>query len=124
MKTGLSSLSLAATYRRQLLEQWVEWAIDVLDHMDGEPDLEVDDEHDETEHEAPGLIRGGRDWPMTEQSLPRPLSEIKANECKWPVNDAVEGEQHLFCGHPVKASQPYCAAHCDRAYAKPAQVDA
>lgn len=45
----------------------------------------------------------------------RPLIEIKANECRWPVNDASPGQAHLFCGLPVKPIHPYCPTHCTRA---------
>ena len=38
-----------------------------------------------------------------------PLMELKARECKWPVNDPAPGEVHLFCGEAADGS--YCAHH-------------
>jgi len=108
-------------HRRQQLEQWIERAIAILDLMDGDTDIEDDTEHDEAEADAPGLIRGGsRGRTMTHQAQhqPRPLSELKANECRWAVNDAALGEPHLFYGLPVKPTLPYSPDHCHRAYAK------
>jgi hypothetical protein len=46
-------------HRRQLLEDWIERAIALLDALDGDTELEDDTEHDEAEDDAPGLIRGG-----------------------------------------------------------------
>ncbi|RWQ12372.1 GcrA family cell cycle regulator [Mesorhizobium sp.] len=47
-----------------------------------------------------------------------PLEELRHGECRWPVNDAAHGEQHLFCG---KASGfgSYCPHHARRAGARP-----
>lgn len=39
------------------------------------------------------------------------LLELSANGCRWPVNDAERGEDHLFCGHPALAGKSYCAEH-------------
>lgn len=38
-----------------------------------------------------------------------PMMELRAMECRWPVNDAAVGEQHLFCGN--KADGSYCPGH-------------
>ncbi|WP_309086434.1 GcrA family cell cycle regulator [Chelativorans sp.] len=43
-----------------------------------------------------------------------PLTRLGVG-CKFPVNDAAVGEEHLFCGHPAKAGSPYCAHHSLRA---------
>ena len=43
-----------------------------------------------------------------------PMMELQAGACKWPVNDAAKGEQHLFCGLPADGS--YCEQHRKRAY--------
>lgn len=37
------------------------------------------------------------------------LVDLARHECKWPVNDAAPGEQHLFCGLPSVGS--YCTHH-------------
>lgn len=35
--------------------------------------------------------------------------------CRWPVNAAEVGEQHLFCNEPSEIGRPYCFHHCQRA---------
>lgn len=35
--------------------------------------------------------------------------------CRWPVNAAAPGEQHLFCGEPSDLGRSYCSEHCQRA---------
>lgn len=52
---------LIRAHRRQLLEEWIERAIAILDTLDGDTDLEDDAEHDEAEADAPGFIRGGNE---------------------------------------------------------------
>lgn len=56
-------------------------------------------------------------------ALPEPktrailLEAIEPGECKWPVNDAQPGEEHLFCGVPhgrEAQEQPYCDYHMQR----------
>jgi GcrA cell cycle regulator len=42
-----------------------------------------------------------------------PLADLKPGECKWPVNDAPNGEQHLFCGNPSDTGV-YCRPHYGR----------
>lgn len=39
-----------------------------------------------------------------------PLLELGRNMCRWPVNDAKQGELHLFCG---EAGFPYCPHHAE-----------
>ena len=41
-----------------------------------------------------------------------PLMMLEARECRWPVNNAAPGEEHLFCG--LEADGPYCAHHAAR----------
>lgn len=43
-----------------------------------------------------------------------PLMALNRGVCKWPVNDAPRGVEHLFCGLP--ADGPYCAHHAGYAY--------
>lgn len=45
--------------------------------------------------------------PYDAASLHKPLLDLQANECRWPVGHGNHG--HLFCGH--EASGPYCAHH-------------
>ncbi len=44
---------------------------------------------------------------------------INDRMCKWPIGDPSTSEFH-FCGHPPKASSPYCDAHSVKAF-QPAQ---
>lgn len=37
-----------------------------------------------------------------------PMSELAANMCRFAINDAEKGEEHLFCGAPSDG------AWCDR----------
>lgn len=43
-----------------------------------------------------------------------PMSELAAGDCRWAVNHADEGEQHLFCGNSVMEGQRYCRPHFKR----------
>jgi GcrA cell cycle regulator len=40
---------------------------------------------------------------------------INDRMCKWPIGDPSTSEFH-FCGHPPKASSPYCDAHSVKAF--------
>lgn len=44
---------------------------------------------------------------------------INDRMCKWPIGDPSTQDFH-FCGHPPKASSPYCDAHSVKAF-QPAQ---
>ncbi|RWC29819.1 MAG: hypothetical protein EOS70_23290 [Mesorhizobium sp.] len=44
-----------------------------------------------------------------------PLESLKPRECRWPVNNAAQGEQHLFCGQATDDERSYCPHHCRRA---------
>ena len=39
-----------------------------------------------------------------------------ASECRWVVNDAAVGEQHLFCGLSGETGKHYCAHHLGALY--------
>lgn len=43
-------------------------------------------------------------------AVPRPLWELSAQACRWPVND---GGPFLFCAEPRIPGCPYCAHHRD-----------
>jgi len=48
--------------------------------------------------------------------LAKILADLAWTECRWPVNDARPGEDHLFCAaHRDPLLGPYCAAHAARA---------
>lgn len=40
-----------------------------------------------------------------------PIDQLEAGQCRWAVNDAKPGEQHLFCGAKARAGSSYCKAH-------------
>ncbi len=40
---------------------------------------------------------------------------INDRMCKWPIGDPSTQDFH-FCGHPPKASSPYCEAHSVKAF--------
>jgi GcrA cell cycle regulator len=44
-----------------------------------------------------------------------PLTDLKANECRWPLGDPRE-DHFGFCGHRQIAGLPYCAEHAKLAY--------
>lgn len=44
------------------------------------------------------------------------LTELGPRNCRWPVNDAAIGEDHLFCGKEAEECQPYCTHHARRAH--------
>ncbi|TIX55572.1 MAG: hypothetical protein E5V25_28965, partial [Mesorhizobium sp.] len=48
-------------------------------------------------------------------SLHVPLEALKPRECRWPVNAAALGEEHLFCGQATAEERSYCPHHCRRA---------
>lgn len=47
------------SFRRRLLEKWIEDAIALLDQFDGDPDFEECDTDYEDEREEPRYIMGG-----------------------------------------------------------------
>ncbi|MER8540282.1 hypothetical protein NKH17_12585 [Mesorhizobium sp. M1334] len=47
-----------------------------------------------------------------------PLEELRHGECRWPVNNAAQGEKHLFCGKAASLSS-YCPHHALRAGVRP-----
>lgn len=48
----------------------------------------------------------------------RPLADMMARQCRFPVNDAPKGEMHLFCG--AEADGQWCEAHRRIVYQPPA----
>ena len=42
------------------------------------------------------------------------LMMLKPRHCKWAVNDAPKGDEHLFCGIPTAGV--YCEHHASRSY--------
>lgn len=49
--------------------------------------------------------------------------DLEPHHCKWPVGDPMEAGAYnpLFCGMERIEGQPYCLAHCRRAYRLPEQ---
>lgn len=54
---------------------------------------------------------------------PKPLAELGRHDCRWPVNDAGQGEVHLFCGAAAAEGKSYCADHCRLAYRMKGQAE-
>jgi hypothetical protein len=46
----------------------------------------------------------------------KPITDLDANECRWPVTDACAGSPALFCGEPVADKGSYCPVHHASAY--------
>src|SRR5262245_4848160 len=72
---------------------------------------------------------GGRNWytarrpPKLSQNLSTdcariPFTKLEHHHCRWVIGAANAAEQRnpIYCGLPREPSQPYFAAHCDRAY--------
>lgn len=49
-----------------------------------------------------------------------PLARLTAHMCRFPVNDAARGEQHLFCGSEAEGN--WCARHLARVYYHPPET--
>lgn len=39
------------------------------------------------------------------------LLDLEEGMCRYPSNNAKDGEQHLFCGRDAVKGKPYCTAH-------------
>lgn len=50
-----------------------------------------------------------------------PLVDLRHGECRFAVNDAAQGEQHLFCGRAAGFAS-YCPHHARRVGARPVLV--
>ena len=48
------------------------------------------------------------------ETLDKRLVALGARDCRFAVNDAAPGEEHLFCGHRAAPGKPYCAHHLAR----------
>ena len=44
-----------------------------------------------------------------------PLTDLKANQCRWPLGDP-QDESFGFCGCPALPGLPYCMEHAQIAY--------
>lgn len=45
-----------------------------------------------------------------------PLMKLKAHHCRWPLWNDREPATGFHCGQPRQGQQPYCLAHCKRAF--------
>ncbi|MRN51169.1 hypothetical protein GJU94_15275 [Brucella sp. 10RB9214] len=52
-----------------------------------------------------------------------PLADLNLRQCRFAVNNAAKGEQHLFCGHPVKIGSSFCEHHHRRVFVRPTKAD-
>lgn len=46
------------------------------------------------------------------------LVDVGPHDCRFAVNDAKPGEDHLFCGLRAEPGKPYCQAHCRVVYSR------
>ena len=46
---------------------------------------------------------------------PKPIDELGANQCRWPVNQSKYRGGHLFCGRHAELGRSYCDEHNKRA---------
>lgn len=53
-----------------------------------------------------------------------PLADLNLRQCRFAVNNAAKGEQHLFCGHPVKIGSSFCDHHHRRVFVRPTKAGA
>lgn len=53
-----------------------------------------------------------------------PLADLNIRQCRFAVNNAAKGEQHLFCGHPVKIGSSFCEHHHRRVFVRPTKAGA
>ncbi|MDL2332863.1 GcrA family cell cycle regulator [Brucella inopinata] len=51
-----------------------------------------------------------------------PLADMNLRQCRFAVNNAAKGEQHLFCGHPVKIGSSFCEHHHRRVFVRPTKA--
>ena len=51
-----------------------------------------------------------------------PLADLSLRQCRFAVNKAAKGEQHLFCGHPVKIGSSFCEHHHRRVFVRPTKA--
>lgn len=58
------------------------------------------------------------------EPLGLPLADISLRQCRFAVNNAAKGEQHLFCGHPVKTGSSFCDHHHRRVFVRPTKAGA
>ncbi|WP_043062121.1 GcrA family cell cycle regulator [Brucella anthropi] len=58
------------------------------------------------------------------EALHLPLADLNRRQCRFAVNNAAKGEQHLFCGHPVKIGSSFCEHHHRRVFVRPLKAGA
>ncbi|WP_418459795.1 GcrA family cell cycle regulator [Brucella intermedia] len=58
------------------------------------------------------------------EALNLPLTDLSRHQCRFAVNNAAKGEQHLFCGHPVKIGSSFCEHHHRRVFVRPLKAGA
>lgn len=63
---------------------------------------------------GPLAVASTADLPLAASPASKILADLSWNECRWPVNDAAIGEEHLFCAAQTSV-WPYCRHHSLRA---------
>jgi len=83
----------------------------------------IDKETGLKEHEArkAGKAKRGKPAPgdVTKSFAkdgPKSMFDLKAKECKWPVNQSNNHRDYLFCSAPSVENKPYCNNHCLTSY--------
>ncbi|WP_171379948.1 GcrA family cell cycle regulator [Brucella pseudogrignonensis] len=61
---------------------------------------------------------------LRSSSVGLPLSALNWDQCRYAVNNAAKGENHLFCGGKVKAGSSFCDHHHSCVYVRPTKAGA
>lgn len=56
---------------------------------------------------------------LSEQDNVIRLAGLRTGMCRWPVGESAGAGYH-FCGETAADGKPYCPAHCNLAYHRPA----
>lgn len=51
---------------------------------------------------------------------PLTIMELTHSTCHWIITDLPPYSEHLYCGNETVEGQPYCPAHCRKAWARTA----
>jgi GcrA cell cycle regulator len=72
----------------------------------------------ELKRPSPPLKARQKPEPKKSASIRLTLADMSARNCRWPSGDP-QHEDFQFCGRAVRDGKPYCAEHCNVAYAVP-----
>ena len=57
------------------------------------------------------IITAPRSVPTKIETLGLPLAALNRDQCRFAINNATKGEQHLFCGQTVDEGSSFCRHH-------------